>query len=75
MTLYLCKLDPNVSGEPKFLAIVGRIIEERSGYRFLPNCCTHKASRKVWPTANSCIPQWTENCGFTRLLEKQELPT
>lgn len=82
MTLYLCKLDPNVKGEPKFIGVIGRIVETSAvgattridGYRFLPNCTTHKASRKIWPSANACIPKWTERCGFLRLLEHHELP-
>ena len=71
-TLYLCKLDPNVAGEPKFIAVLGRIVEVPGGYRFLSNVSAHQSSRKVWPTANSCIPKWTEKCGFTALLERHE---
>lgn len=80
-TLYLCKMNPNVSGEPKFVAVIGRIVETRArgtgdilvGYKFLPNNSAHKASRKIWDSANASIPRWTEKLGFLRLLVKSEL--
>lgn len=76
MTLYLVKLDPetkNSLGDPRFVAVVGRIIENPCGYRFLPQTSAHKASRKHWPSANACIPAWTERCGFLQLFDKAEL--
>jgi hypothetical protein len=82
MTLYLCKLDPTKiesrTGEPQFVAVIGRIIRCRithdtEGYRFIPNTSSHRASRKTWPTANSCIPKWTEKFGFLRLYTYHEL--
>lgn len=76
MTLYLVKLDPENKdhrGEPRYVATVGRIIETPNGYRFLPATSAHKGSRKTWPTANGCIPLWTEKMGFLRLYDKAEL--
>ncbi|RWN51355.1 MAG: hypothetical protein EOS04_24065 [Mesorhizobium sp.] len=82
MTLYLCKMDPNVPGDAKFLAIVGAIVEVRnwsggdapdSGYQFIPHVSAHKRSRKVWSSANACIPKWTEQHGFCQLLDDTEL--
>lgn len=75
-TLYLVKLDPNVTnarGEAKFIAVIGRIVASCGGYRFLPQTTAHKASRKVWPSRNASIPRWTENLGFLVLWEKHEL--
>lgn len=75
MALYLCKMDPEttIAGEPRFVGILGRVVESQGGYRFLSNVSNHKDSRKVWPSATACIPRWTNGCGFTRLLDKQEL--
>lgn len=69
-TLYLAKLDPENGG--RFVAVVGRIVEYDGGYRFLSNVSGHKSSRKVWPSANSCIPRWTEKLGFLTLLDKED---
>lgn len=71
-TLYLCKLDPNAKGEPRFIALIGRIIREVDGYRFLPNVNGRKGSRKAWPSANQAIPRWTEDMGFLRLFDSSE---
>lgn len=76
MTLYLCKMDPNEvrRGEPKFVAMIGRIVgDDESGYRFLPNVSGHKSSRKFHKDALKCIPRWTDSCGYTRLLDEKEL--
>lgn len=76
MTLYLCKLDPSEThrGEPKFVAVLGRIVgDDDSGYRFLPNVSGRKASRRAHADFMSCIPRWTDACGFTRLLDKREV--
>lgn len=74
MALYLCKMNPDVAGDAKFLAVVGRIVgDDDHGYRFLPNTSAHKASRKRHQSANACIPKWTANCGFLQLLDQKEL--
>ena len=76
MALYLVKLDPdrqNKLGEPRFVAIVGRIVESDDGYRFIPQTSAHKASRRRWPSANACIPAWTKKCGLLCLFDESEL--
>ena len=74
MTYYLCRTDVEnpVKGEPKFLCVVGRIIERDGGYVFLPQTSTHKNSRKVWPTMLGCIPKWTDRLGFLELFTSRE---
>jgi hypothetical protein len=78
MALYLCKMDPTGSGEPRFVLVVGRIVEVRTpargaGYRFIPHTAGRKTSRKIWPSANACIPKWTDKLGFLQLLDAMEL--
>jgi hypothetical protein len=76
MILYLCKLDPSEIrlGEPKFVAVLGRIVgDDDSGFRFLPNVSGRKASRRAHRYFMDCIPRWTNDCGFTRLLDKREV--
>lgn len=76
MTLYLVKLDVehmDTKGEPRLLGVVGFITQKPGGYRFVPQVCGHVSSRKLWPDAISCIPQWTKKCGFTRLYNRSEL--
>lgn len=76
MTLFLCKMDPTAkdkNGDPKFVAVVGRVVNDANGYRFLPNVSSHKASRKFHKSANACIPKWTEQLGFLRLLDQAEM--
>jgi hypothetical protein len=42
------------------LLVIGRIIgNEDTGYRFHPHTSAHKASRRQWPTPQSCVPSWT----------------
>lgn len=38
--------------------LIGRCVEETSGWRFLPHTTSHKASRKAWPSATRAIPKW-----------------
>lgn len=76
MTLYLCKMDPTEirRGEPKFVAVLGRIVgDDEMGFRFLPNVSGRKASRKAHRDFMRCIPRWTNECGFTRLLDRREV--
>lgn len=74
MTLYLCKLNPDKpdpkTGDPSFVGVVGRIVQQGDGYRFLSNMSAHGNSRKAWPSANACIPKWTDKYGFLRLFDK-----
>lgn len=79
-TMYLCKLDPDqlVRGAPKFVALVGRIVEimpqvgGTPGYRFLPNGSAHQRSTKIWADRNACIPRYTKSLGFLRLFDAAE---
>lgn len=77
--LYLCKMDPNVPGDAKFIAIIGSIkpVHEwntgRDGYQFFPHTVGHKRSRKIWNTVNECIPGWANAVGFCQLLTPREL--
>lgn len=78
-SLYLCKMDPNVPGDARFVAIVGAIVEAhdwksgKTGYQFIPHVSSHRRSRKVWDNAIDSIPSWTERHGFLRLLDAAEL--
>lgn len=77
MTMYLCKMDPNVTdekGDPKFVAVIGRIVEYGDGYVFISNTAAHGRSRKAWPSVNAAIPRWAHKMGYTRLYDGRELP-
>jgi hypothetical protein len=78
MTLHLCKMTPSLSGEAKFVARIGAVVEVMDwekgtpGYRFIPNVSGKKTSRKIWPTALASIPRWTDNVGYCQLLTDEE---
>lgn len=79
--LYLCKMDPNVTGEARFIGIIGAIVETRNwltgnvGYQFVPHVSAHKRSRKIWDSAIDSIPSWTDRHGYLQLLDANELKT
>jgi hypothetical protein len=49
MTMYLV----NKTG-----LLLGVCVQERDGWRFRPQTSAHRGSRKGWPSATACIPQW-----------------
>lgn len=88
MALYLCKMDPNTSGEPRFIAMLGHVIRvneyggeqvnsndstPRDFYQFVPHVSGRTRSRKVWSSVTDCLPAWTERHGFLSLLDTDDL--
>lgn len=38
--------------------LLGVCVQDRDGWRFGPQTSAHKRSRKAWPSATACIPEW-----------------
>ena len=48
-------------------SVVGTVFFEKSlrgeGFGFIPFTSARKPSRKLWPSAESCIPAWAKKLG------------
>lgn len=55
----------------KDTALIGRVIVNEQGYRFLPNTASHKPSRKFHPNVLKAIPRWADRIS-TDLLDAAE---
>ena len=46
--------------------IIGFCVEYRDGWRFMPNMCSRKPSKKSHATWEKCIPRWTGHPNATQ---------